>query len=326
MEGDRQLRTGLFVSRNASILLLLTLGLVFWSDAVFAETSFWTPKGPVAAEQKAHFIRITLLTMVAVLPVLVLVPFMLWRYRYKNSNAKFTPDWGYSGPLDLLMWGVPLIIVTLLSVQLWQSVKRLDPYRPADASDATLHVQVVGLDWKWLFIYPDLGIATMGELAFPADRQVGLTLTSDTVMQSFVVSALAGQIYVMPGMETALYLEADAPGTFQGENMQFNGDGFTEQKFDAVGMPEQDFDQWVASVRAAGIPLDLRAYEVVTARSTQAETRTLLGTEEMPANALYFSTVPENFFASIVARYRSGDAITAENQPGAPAAAKAESQ
>lgn len=312
--------------RNLSILALLTVGMLLYSDAALAEASFWTPKGPVAAEQKAHFIRVTLLTMIVVLPVLVLVPVMLWRYRYGNSKAKFSPDWEYSGPLDLLMWGVPIIIVTLLSVQLWQSVKKLDPYRPVDASDATFHVQVVGLDWKWLFIYPDLGIASIGELAFPADQQVGLTLTSDTVMQSFVVSALAGQIYVMPGMETALYLEADAPGTFQGENTQFNGDGFTEQKFDALGMSEQEFDQWVASVRTAGIPLDLTTYAVVSARSTQAEARTLLGTDEMPANALYFSIVPDNFFASIVARYQSGDAITAENQPGAPAAAKAESQ
>lgn len=138
------------------MLATLVGGALFVPDLAFADTSFWTPKGPVAAEQKAHFIRVTLLTMIAVLPVLILVPLMLWRYRYRNTKAKFAPDWEYSGPLDLLMWGVPIIIVTLLSIQLWHSVKRLDPYRPADASDATLHVQVVGLDWKWLFIYPEL--------------------------------------------------------------------------------------------------------------------------------------------------------------------------
>ncbi|WP_424990578.1 cytochrome ubiquinol oxidase subunit II [Fluviibacterium sp. S390] len=301
------------------VLTILAIGVVIHPDLAAADASFWTPAGPVAADQKAHFIRVTLLTMVAVVPVLVLVPLMLWRYRYRNTKAKFTPDWEYSGPLDLLMWGVPVVIVAVLSVQLWQSVKRLDPYRPVDTSTPILHVQVVGLDWKWLFVYPDLGIASIGELAFPTNRQVGLSLTSDTVMQSFVVSALAGQIYVMPGMTTNLHLEADAPGRFQGQNTQFNGEGFTQQKFDAIGMSEQAFEHWVASVRDTGVPLDPASYEVVSARSTQAEARGVLGTDAMPDDALYFSSIPDDFFTSIEARYHAGVAVSAAHQPGAPA-------
>tara|TARA_R110002051_G_scaffold32382_2_gene73033 strand:- start:104796 stop:105746 length:951 start_codon:yes stop_codon:yes gene_type:complete len=297
----------------AAMVLLAVL-----PDAGFAQSSFWTPQGPVAVEQKAHLIRVTLLTMIAVLPVLVLVPLMLWRYRYRNKKAKYSPEWEYSGFLDMLMWGVPIAIVIALSIQLSLSVRRLDPYRPVSTSDATLRVQVVGLDWKWLFIYPDLGIATMGEMAFPSEVQVGLTLTSDTVMQSFTVSALAGQIYVMPGMETALYLDANGPGRFQGENMQFNGTGFAQQKFDAVAMSDADFEAWVDQVRSTGVPLNVQTYQTLSVRSTQAEARAALGNSNMPQTALFFATIPDGFFAQIVDRYRTGHPVRAHEQPGAP--------
>lgn len=299
-------------------LVAVSFIMVAVPDPSFAEASFWSPHGPVAIEQKAHLIRVTLLTMIAVLPVLVLVPLMLWRYRYRNKKAKYAPDWEYSGLLDLFMWGVPIAIVAVLSYQLFLSVKRLDPYRPISTSEATLRVQVVGLDWKWLFIYPDLGIATMGEMAFPSDKQVNLELTSDTVMQSFAVNALAGQIYVMPGMETTLFLEAIGPGRFEGENMQFNGTGFAQQKFDAVAMSDADFTAWVDRVRSSGIALTPSTYQSLSARSTQAEARADLGTAAMPATALFFKSVPDSFFKDVINRYRSGHPVPADAQPGAP--------
>ncbi len=191
--------------------------------------SFLEPAGPVASAQRAHLAVVVLVTMIAVLPVVVLVPVILWRYRYSNSKARYAPEWGRSGKLELVLWGVPFLIIAVLSVMLWRSTVKLDPYEPLGSAAETLRVEVIGLDWKWLFLYPDLGIATVNELAFPAGRPVALNLTTDTVMQSFMVPALAGQIYAMPGMITDLNLQADAEGVMLGANSQYNGEGFADQ-------------------------------------------------------------------------------------------------
>lgn len=139
--------------------------------------------------------------------------------------------------------GVPILIICILGFWLWHHTVRFDPYKPL--GDNPLQIQVVGLDWKWLFIYPEQGVASVGEMAIPVDRPVSLTLTTDTVMQSFMVSALAGQIYAMPGMETKLNLIADRPGTTLGQNTQYSGEGFAQQKFTVHALPEADWNAWV---------------------------------------------------------------------------------
>ncbi|WP_240512125.1 cytochrome ubiquinol oxidase subunit II [Pseudoruegeria sp. SK021] len=257
--------------------------------------------------------------MIAVAPVLIFVPLILWRFRYRNQRARYLPDWEYSAPLEIVMWGVPAAIIVALSTMLWHSTKALDPYRPLVSDQPPLNVQVVGLDWKWLFLYPEQGIATVGELAFPAGRPVALTLTSDTVMQSFLISALAGQIYVMPGMTTKLQLLADAPGRFEGENTQFNGTGFVHQKFPAIAMTDTDFDAWVNSVKSDGIVLDDSSYGVLAAPSTEAEAHQILATSSMPDNALYFSPTQPDLFSAITHRYHQGRPIPPNAQPGSAA-------
>lgn len=256
--------------------------------------------------------------MIAILPVLVLVPLMVWRYRYRNTNARYTPNWEYSGWLDAIMWGVPVAIIIVLSAMLWHNTKALDPYKPLASELPPLKVEVVALDWKWLFIYPDLGIASMDRLAFPAERPVALKLTTDTVMQSFMVGALAGQIYAMPGMQTQLHIIADAPGTFRGENTQFNGKGFADQKFDAVAMTKADFDTWIEDVRASGIPLDDPNYAVLGRATTGAETHAALGTSAMPDGVVYFNAIDPGFYHQVMSRYHTGAAIMPEAQPGSP--------
>lgn len=280
--------------------------------------AFMSPQGPIAAAQKAHLIRVTAITMIAVLPVLVLVPWLLWRYRYKNTKARYTPDWEFSGPLDVAMWGVPIAIIVVLSVQLWSATKAFDPYRPIDPADGNFRVQVIGLDWKWLFVYPDLGIATVGKVAFRAGEQVDFEMTSDTVMQSFAIGALAGQIYVMPGMTTALHVMADHPGTFLGENMQFSGTGFADQKFQATAMTSADFDAWVAMVRAEGRPLDAATYAVLAAPSTKAQAQAALAVPARPGGVIYFNSIPADFLAAVRGRYTSGKPVDATRQPGSP--------
>ncbi|MEM7305001.1 MAG: cytochrome ubiquinol oxidase subunit II [Pseudomonadota bacterium] len=295
------------------ILISIVLLLAGCSEV---NDSFLDPKGPVASAQKSHLISITLYTLIAAIPVFILVPIFLWRYRYKNKQSKYTPNWEFSGTLDLLMWGVPFAIIIVLSTQLWHHTKNLDPYKPIDSPLPALEVQVVGMDWKWLFIYPEYGIASVGEMAFPVDRTVSMVLTSDTVMQSFLISSLAGQIYTMPGMQTRLHVKADEPGIFEGQNTQFNGIGFTEQKFNAVAMSNNQFNQWVKTVKAQGIALNKTVYKSLAVRSTTEQVHKTIGNNAMPDNVTYFSKIPLNLYSSIIGRYHTGQPIPLEQQPG----------
>lgn len=280
-------------------------------------SSFLDPAGPIAAAQKAHLLEVIGWTMIAIVPVFVLVPLMLWRYRYRNAKARYAPDWAFSGLLDTVMWGVPFLIVAVLATLLWYSTHALDPYKPIASDEPPLEVRVVGLDWKWLFIYPDLGIATVNEFAIPENTSVALDLTSDTVMQSFLIPALAGQIYTMPGMRTRLHLLADEPGRFEGMNAQFTGTGFTKQKFATLAMSRGDFDAWVARVRAEGTPLDAATYARLAAASTGAEAKAALKAGAGPQDVIYFSSVTPDLFAEIMHRYMQGTPVPPKLQPGA---------
>ncbi len=300
--------------RPAAGALLPFILLTACSDE---RSSFLDPGGPIAAAQRAHLIEVVAWTMIAILPVFILVPLMLWRYRYRNTKARYTPDWQFSGLIDLVMWGVPFVIVAVLATQLWRSTHALDPYKPIDAAGPPISVQVVGLDWKWLFIYPDQGIATVNELAFPAGSSVALDITTDTVMQSFMIPALAGQIYAMPGMRTKLHVLADAPGTFLGENTQWSGIGFAAQKFQARAMTPEAFAGWVAEVKAKGVPLDAAAYGRLAASSTGAEAHDALGTSQMPGGVIWFNRVAPDLFGTVMHRYMQGTPVPPAQQPGA---------
>ncbi len=282
-----------------------------------ASDSFMDPQGPIAAVQKTHLLRATALILIAVVPVLVLVPLIALRYRRrKDGGAAYKPHWDFSAGLEMLMWGIPVVIVAILSFYLWKATHRLDPYAAPFGDDPALRVQVVGLDWKWLFIYPDLGIASVGELGIPTNQKVALTLTTDTVMQSFLIPALAGQVYAMPGMTTQLHLVADRPETMLGKNTQYNGRGFTKQKFQTVAMLPDEFNTWVEKLQADGILLDSATYQTLAMRSDRDEVQAALGTAQMPANALYFRLDDGDLFRNILHRYHSGDPLPLEKQPG----------
>lgn len=304
---------------SAAARAVLVAGVCVAASAQMAWTadSFMDPQGPIAAIQKTHLLRATVLIMVAVLPVLVLVPLIALRYRRRKAGkAAYQPKWDFSAKLEFVMWGVPVVIVVLLSFYLWKATHRLDPYAATFGETPALNVQVVGLDWKWLFIYPDLGIATVGELGIPVKQQVAMTLTTDTVMQSFMIPALAGQIYAMPGMTTKLHLVADRPKTMQGENTQYNGRGFTKQKFLTQAMQPEDFNAWVESVRANGIPLTENTYRTLAMRTDRDEVQAALGTALMPLNALYFTLEEGDLFHSILHRYHGGQPLPVDQQPG----------
>jgi cytochrome o ubiquinol oxidase subunit 2 len=251
--------------------------------------------GPVAAEQWHLYLVVAAALFFVAAPVLILVPLVAWHYRLSNKGDAYRPDWGFSWPLEILVWIPPIGIVIGLGFLLWTSTHRLDPYRPLSSSVPPVEVQAVALDWKWLFIYPHEGIATVNQLAIPVDRPVRISLTSGTVMQSMLIPQLAGQIYAMAGMRTQLNLAASRPGIFRGQNTQFNGEGFQQQKFDVIAMRPADYDRWLGRVRASNRPLDHKALDGVTARS-------------VPQGPAFFSDVPPNLFLRIMAASTQEDA------------------
>jgi cytochrome o ubiquinol oxidase subunit II len=303
-------------ARRAARWAGLATSFLLLSGCADRRQSFLTPDGPVAILQYHYLWLITLITLIVVAPVIIGVPVLAWRYRYSNTNARYAPHWDFSATLEWLMWAVPAAIVIVLSVFVWNYTHQLDPYRAIASDKPPLRVQVVGLDWKWLFIYPDYHIATVGELAFPQDRPVSMTLTTDTVMQSFMIPALGGQIYAMPGMVTKLNLAANHTGDFEGMNSQYNGDGFHAQHFQAVAMTPQDFSRWVKDAQQNGAALDAANYKILSERSTPEQVRARLGNLSMPKRVTFFNNAAPDVFMNIVMRYHGRTAVPPARQPG----------
>lgn len=279
-------RTG----RRLSRLLASVAGCGALASCSLPTMGFLAPRGPAASDTRELFIRVTLWMLIVVVPAMVLAPFFAWRYRLGKKGVSYKPNWAFSWPLEIIIWGVPMVIVGFLGVTLWQRTHELDPYRPINSPIPALEVQVVGLDWNWLFIYPQQRIASLNELVVPAGRPFHLTLTSATVMQSFMIPQLGGQIYLMAGMTTQLNLRADAPGTFVGQNMQFNGRGFQSQKFTTLALPPQDFERWVTHTSGAHETLDAARYGSLSARRDTQRKQV-------------FSAVEPALFEHVVRRY-----------------------
>ncbi|MDE1145986.1 MAG: ubiquinol oxidase subunit II [Azospirillaceae bacterium] len=218
------------------------------------------PMGPIGAEEKSIIILATCLMLIVIVPVIAMVLFFAWRYRASNKAATFTPDWEHSTKIELFVWGVPCIIIAILAYVTWVSSHTLEPSKALVSDKKTIEVEVVSMDWKWLFIYPDLQIASVNELAFPADTPVHFKLTSATVMNSFFIPRLGSQIYTMPGMETKLNLLASAVGDYDGLSANYSGGGFSDMHFVAHAMSDDDFAHWVENVRAGDKKLTMATY------------------------------------------------------------------
>jgi len=225
---------------------------------VAAAGSFLEPAGPVASAQLSHFGVISALMLIVIVPMFVALPIVLLRYR-RGGKGTYRPDWEFNWGLELLIWGIPVALVIALGTALWKHTSQNDPYHALGPEP--LVVEVVALDWKFLFLYPEEGVATLDLLALPEDRPVTLKLTSGTVMQSFIIPSLAGQIYAMAGMQTQLNLLADETGDFTGRNTQYNGLGFATQSFPTRVMSAEAFESWVAATKAEGTALDAAGYE-----------------------------------------------------------------
>ena len=218
------------------------------------------PQGPIASSERLLLINSTSIMLVVVVPVIVATLAFAWWYRLSNTRATRSLDESYEGRVEFVIWSIPALTVILLGGVIWIGSHQLDPRAPIPGNSDSLRVDVVALDWKWLFIYPDHGVAAVNQLVIPAGTPVEFRLTSATVMNSFFVPQLGSQIYTMGGMTTHLNLLADKPGEFPGFSANYSGDGFSEMRFIVKSVPTADFNAWLEQARATGSALDDVAY------------------------------------------------------------------
>jgi len=240
------------------------------------------PAGDVATQQADILMISTGLMLLIIIPVMVLTALFAWRYRASNRAVEHRPDWDHSTGLELIIWAAPLLIIIALGAITWISTHTLDPYRrlsriapgkAVGAADKPLVVQVVALDWKWLFIYPEQGVATVNQLVLPINREVRFRISASSVMNSFYIPALAGQIYAMPGMETKLHAVLNRTGKFEGFSANYSGAGFSGMRFSVAGVDDAGFARWAAGTRTGGGLLDAKAYRAVVRPSENVPAR-----------------------------------------------------
>jgi cytochrome o ubiquinol oxidase subunit 2 len=275
-----------------SLIGLLVLGVVTLAAWYLHGTNIavLNPKGPVAAQERNLIIFASLLSLLVVIPVFTLTAVIAWRYRESNSKARYSPELDHSRIAETLWWLIPSALILTLSVVAWDSSHTLDPYRPLTSTKPPITIQVVALDWKWLFIYPQLHIATVNYVQFPQQTPINFELTADAPMNSFWIPQLGGQIYAMPGMSTQLHLMADGAGSYRGLSANISGQGFAGMTFTAKSSSQADFDRWVGSVRQAPTSLNLASYNRLAAPS-----QNLPPTNYSPASGGLYDTIVDKY-------------------------------
>ena len=227
---------------------------------------------------------------IIIIPVFSMTACFIWKYRASNCKASYSPDWDSPIWIEWLVWLFPALIVLILTTMTWIYTHRLDPYKSEVSTAPPLVIQVIGLDWKWLFIYPEQNIAVVNELTIPVNRPVIFKITSNTVMNSFFIPRLGGQIYAMAGMETQLHLLADKPGRYFGENIQYSGQGFSYQNFETPVTTPQDFDTWVKRAGQSPQILDLSAFNELSKPSVSHP-------------VVYYASVLPDLFKHVINQY-----------------------
>ncbi len=249
------------------------------------------PKGDIGVQERSLIVSAILWMLVVVIPVFAMTALFVWRYRASNPRARYEPGWHKDFRIEAAVWGVPAVIVVALGIATWQSTHELDPSRPIAADAPPIEIQVVALDWKWLFIYPKENVASVNELAFPVGVPVSFSVTSGSVMNAFFIPRLGSQIYAMSGMRTRLHLIADAPGVYPGMSSQYSGRGFSHMRFKARVGSRADFDAWIAHARAAPAALDAGSFAALAAPS-----------EDHPV--AYYRAVTPGFFETLIDEFR----------------------
>ena len=241
------------IARGAALIALAPL-LASCDEGVLG------PHGPIGQAELTILYNATAIMLAVIIPVILLTLGFAWWFRAGNGRARYLADWEYSGKIEMIVWSIPALVIMFLGGIAWIGSHDLDPPRPIESAAAPLDVEVVSLDWKWLFIYPDQGIASVNRLVVPAGTPIRFRLTSASVMNSFFVPQLGSQIYTMPGMTTRLNLQADQPGVYKGFSAQFSGDGFSDMRFDVAVVPADQFAAWVETAKTQEQTLDSAAY------------------------------------------------------------------
>ena len=255
------------------------------------------PRGPIAAANREILLNSLGIMLAIVIPVIIATLGVAFWFRASNDRARYRPDFAYSGRLEMLVWSIPAMTVFLVGGVAWVGSHDMSPRKPIPSTVKALRVQVASLDWKWLFIYPDQGIASVNRLTIPVGTPISLELTSSGVMNSFFVPQLGSQIYTMAGMITRLHLLADDPGTYRGFSAQFSGDGFSDMHFNVDAVSAEKFAQWVDLARSAGPELNAKTY----------------GDLAKPSGAVapftYRAVAPDLFGSIVVSEAQSDDAM-----------------
>jgi cytochrome o ubiquinol oxidase subunit 2 len=232
------------------------------------------PQGPIAAAERTILFNSTSIMLVVVVPVIVLILVFAWWYRASNTRATYQPTWAESGRIEFVVWSIPAMVILLLAAVAWTSSHDLDPARKLPSHLKPVRIEVVSLDWKWLFIYPDFQVATLNQVMVPAGVPIEFELTSAHVMDAFWVPQLGGQVYTMPGMTTTINLLAEHPGDYAGLSSNFSGDGFSDMRFVVHAVPAAVFPDWLESAATRGEALDAGAYSQLTRTESDVSIKT----------------------------------------------------
>lgn len=273
-------------------VILLSLGAIalvmFFVDS--SKIAVLNPKGLIAFKERNLLVIATLLMLIVVIPVFILASIFAWKYRASNTKAKYSPNWDYNLVAESIWWGIPCAIILVLSIMTWKSSRELDPFKPLESTVKPIHIQVVALQWKWLFIYPEQNIATVNFVQFPENTPLNFEITADAPMNSFWIPELGSQIYAMAGMRSKLHLIAHDTGSFRGASANLSGQGFAGMEFIAKASSEADFNQWVESVKKSTQSLSLNEYQELVKPS-----------EYNPA--AFYILKEENLYDQIVMKY-----------------------
>lgn len=279
-------------------LLIVTVLVLVTREASF---SILQSKGVIANDQRGLIVFTTVLSLIVIIPVFIMVFVITWRYRADKPHGKYRPKWHDSKLLETIWWGVPILIITILGFVIYTSSHRLDPFRALDSDKRAVTVQVVALQWKWLFIYPEQGIATVNYVQFPEDTPVKFEITADAPMNAFWIPQLGGQVYAMNGMQSELNLMADEVGVYDGSSSNISGEGFAKMRFKAEAVSQADFDRWAASVKADKRALTSGTYITLAAPGT-----------DIPIKQ--YGSVEQGLFGGIIAKFM-GHGDTYESEP-----------
>lgn len=282
-------------------LLSLIAGTVLLSGC---DSALLDPKGQVGLEQRSLILTAFGLMLIVVIPAILMALGFAWKYRASNKEAKYTPNWSHSNKVEAVVWTIPILIIIFLAVLTWKTTHSLEPSRPLVHDEKPITIEVVAMDWKWFFIYPEQGIATVNEIAFPANVPVEFKITSNSVMNSFFIPRLGSQIYAMAGMQTKLNLIADEAGTYNGISANFSGKGFSGMKFAAIATPDKaSFEEWVAKAKQSpNVMNDMAAYEQLAAPSENNKVE-------------YFSSVKPGLFIDVINKFMGHGHNMKKGQP-----------